>query len=157
MQYNYEKSVVARIEPFSDMPGYRFLEMEVQKWLDLHCADSLAGITARVYIDTLLSKSEEEVKTWAIAFINAQMEYAGKDIQYIDETTAKALFERGKNEGCLISGRFIYQSSGLFHGIDTTTGITMKASFTGKPECLDWLLMKEKSEHNANHPHKSSD
>lgn len=74
-QYNYEKSAAARIEPFQSMLGYHFLEQEVQKWIDRHCADSLDGITARVYIDELLSKSDDEVKAWAQAFIAAQITY----------------------------------------------------------------------------------
>lgn len=53
-QYNYEKAVAARIEQFSNKLGYYFLENEVQRWLDLHCADSMDGITARAYIDTLI-------------------------------------------------------------------------------------------------------
>lgn len=75
MQNLYEKSVAARIEPFQSMLGYHFLEQEIQKWIDRHCADSLDGITARVYIDELLSKSDDEVKAWAQAFIAAQITY----------------------------------------------------------------------------------
>ncbi len=150
-QYNYEKAVAARIERFSNKLGYYFLENEVQRWLDLHCADSMDGITARVYIDTLLSKSDEEVKTWAESFIKSQMKYAANNIRYINETTAKELLKRGKNGDGYVIGRFIYQSGGLFHGIDTMTGIPKEHSFLRKFDCLDWLLLDEKPDLDTNH------
>lgn len=145
-QYNYEKSVAARIEPFQDMLGYHFLEHEVQKWIDLHCADSLDGITARVYIDKLLSMSEEEVTTWAQSFIAQQIRHAAKDIRYINEATAKAILEQCKCGKDIFVGRFIYQADGKFHGIDTITGILKEASFARKFDCLDWLLQDEKAD-----------
>ena len=144
-QYNYEKSVAARIEPFKDMLGYHFLEQEVQKWIDLHCGDSLDGITARVYMDELLSRSDEEVKAWAQSFITTQIRHAAKNIRYINETTAKVILEHSENPSEIFVGRFIYQADGLFHGIDTITGVLIKASFSKKFACLDWLLSDEKT------------
>lgn len=144
MQYNYEKSVAARIAPFKDMLGYHFLEQEVQKWIDLHSGDSLDGITARVYMDELLSKSNEEVNTWVQSFITNQIKFAAKNIRYINETTAKIILEHKKESSEIIVGRFIYHADSLFHGIDTITGVLKEASFPKKFDCLDWLLLDEK-------------
>lgn len=143
-QYNYEKSVASRIAPFKDMLGYHFLEQEVQKWIDHHCGDSLDGITARVYMDELLSRSDEEVKAWAQSFIANQIKLAAKNIRYINGTTAKIILEHSKETSEITVGRFIYQADGLFHGIDTITGVLKEAKFSKKFDCLDWLLLDEK-------------
>ena len=95
-------------------------------------------------MDELLSKSDEEVNTWVRSFITNQIKFAAKNIRYINKTTAKIILEHKKESPEIIVGRFIYYADGLFHGIDTITGVFKEASFPKKLDCLDWLLLDEK-------------
>ena len=68
VQYAYEKNFAARIWRFRNLPGYAFMHRWAQKQIDLHCGDSLDGISARVYMDTVLEQEGAELQTWAIPF-----------------------------------------------------------------------------------------
>lgn len=69
VQYAYEKNFAARIWRFRNLPGYAFMHRWAQKQIDLHCGDSLDGISARVYMDTVLEQEGAELQTWAKKYI----------------------------------------------------------------------------------------
>ena len=69
VQHAYEKNFAARIWRFRNLPGYAFMHRWAQKQIDLHCGDSLDGISARVYMDTVLEQEGAELQTWAKKYI----------------------------------------------------------------------------------------
>jgi hypothetical protein len=69
VQYAYEKNFAARIWRFRNLPGYAFMHRWAQKQIDTHCGDSLDGISARVYMDTVLEQEGAELQTWAKKYI----------------------------------------------------------------------------------------
>ena len=64
-QHDYEKKFKEKIEAFSSLPNYSALEKFAQQCIDLHCADSLDGISARVYMDRVIATPHEDLMGWA--------------------------------------------------------------------------------------------
>jgi hypothetical protein len=65
VQVQYEAAFAARFKELEHLPNYPALERFAQKCVDLHCGDSLNGISARVYIDKITAMSASELLAWA--------------------------------------------------------------------------------------------
>ena len=64
-QVEYEKKFAEKFKLVEHLPNYNALEVFAQKCIDLHCGDSLDGISARVYMDKIISMPDEEFVSWA--------------------------------------------------------------------------------------------
>lgn len=64
-QVQYETAFAARFKELEHLPNYPVLEKFAQRCIDLHCGDSLPGITARVYMDEIIPMSTDELIKWA--------------------------------------------------------------------------------------------
>ena len=60
-QVQYGAAFAARFKELEHLPNYPALERFAQKCIDLHCGDSLNGISARVYIDKITAMSASEL------------------------------------------------------------------------------------------------
>ena len=68
MQVEYEKKFASKFDLVKDIPHFESLERFAQKCIDLHCGDSLDGISARVYMDKVIAMSDDEFIAWAIKY-----------------------------------------------------------------------------------------
>lgn len=64
-QVQYETAFAARFKELEHLPNYPTLEQFAQQCIDLHCGDSLHGISARIYMDKIIAMSNEEIFDWA--------------------------------------------------------------------------------------------
>lgn len=67
-QVAYEKAFADKFALVEGEPNYAALERFAQKCIDLHCGDSLDGISARVYMDQIISMPAEDFVAWAKKF-----------------------------------------------------------------------------------------
>ena len=75
-QVAYEKAFARKFELVTTFPNYFMLEKFAQQCIDLHCGDSLNGISARVYMDKIIEMSDKEFVQWARdEFIKSSKEY----------------------------------------------------------------------------------
>lgn len=65
-QVQYETAFAARFKELEHLPNYPMLEKFAQQCIDLHCGDSLQGITARVYMDEIIAMPTDKLIEWAI-------------------------------------------------------------------------------------------
>lgn len=64
-QVEYERKFADKFKLVEGLPNYKKLEQFAQKCIDLHCGDSLDGISARVYMDKVIGMPDDEFVTWA--------------------------------------------------------------------------------------------
>lgn len=68
MQVDYEKKFADKFKLVEGAPNFEALERFAQKCIDLHCGDSLDGISARVYMDKIIAMPDDEFIAWATTF-----------------------------------------------------------------------------------------
>ena len=68
MQVEYEKKFANKFDLVKDIPNFEALEQFAQKCIDLHCGDSLDGISARVYMDNVIEMTDNEFIAWATKY-----------------------------------------------------------------------------------------
>lgn len=67
-QVEYEKKFASKFDLVKDIPNFEALERFAQKCIDLHCGDSLDGISARVYMDKVIEMTDAEFIDWATKY-----------------------------------------------------------------------------------------
>lgn len=67
-QVEYEKTFAGRFDLVKDLPNFEVLERFAQKCIDLHCGDSLDGISARAYMDKVIAMSHDAFIIWATQY-----------------------------------------------------------------------------------------
>ena len=68
MQVEYERNFAVKFELVKDLPNFEALERFAQRCIDLHCGDSLDGISARVYMDKVIKMTDAEFIAWATQY-----------------------------------------------------------------------------------------
>lgn len=64
-QVNYEKQFADKFKLVENFPNFEKLEQFAQKCVDLHCGNSLNGISARVYMDKIIEMPDNAFVDWA--------------------------------------------------------------------------------------------
>lgn len=67
-QVTYEEKFASKFELVKESPNYAALERFAQQCIDLHCGDSLNGISARVYMDKVIAMTDDEFIAWATKY-----------------------------------------------------------------------------------------
>ncbi len=73
MQVEYEKKFLSKFDLVKDIPNFEALERFAQKCIDLHCADSLDGLAARVSMDKVIEMFDAEFIAWATKYAQNSM------------------------------------------------------------------------------------
>lgn len=83
-QVAYERAFAEKFALAKGLPNYDLLESFAQQCIDLHCGDSLNGISARVYMDKIIEMSDEEflkfAKTSSKDFVNGKCKGGDEEV-----------------------------------------------------------------------------